>query len=173
MNEPNVVGLDLSLTSTGIATSYGTKLIKSKQFGAARLVEISDHVMITAGGADLVVIEAFGYLKGPAVFIPELHGVIKYRLHKMEVPYVVVPQASLKQFATEKGNVGKDQMLLAAERRFGFEGDSNDEADAWLLYCMGLVHYMVLPPWKVTQRQLDALKKIQWPEINWPGEVAS
>jgi crossover junction endodeoxyribonuclease RuvC len=52
-----------------------------------------------------------------------------------------IPPASLKQFATGKGNAGKDQMLAEAIRRLRYDGHSHDEADAlWLAQLGARLH---------------------------------
>lgn len=47
---------------------------------------------------------------------------------------LVVPPATLKKYATGKGNATKDQVLMAVTRRYTtWCGDTNDEADAVVL----------------------------------------
>lgn len=47
-----------------------------------------------------------------------------------ETPYTGLAFASVKRFATGKGNASKDAMVSAAEVRWGIAGPSDDEADA-------------------------------------------
>ena len=73
--------------------------------------------------------------------------------------------ATLKRFATGKGNATKDATLAAAIRRFGFEGDDNNAADAWLLRAMGLAAYTGHGGGSAAY-QLEALGKVAWPKLD-------
>lgn len=48
--------------------------------------------------------------------------------------YKCISAKELKQFATGKGNAGKPQMIEAAKRKYGYEGDNDNEADAIHMY---------------------------------------
>lgn len=171
-----VLGLDLSLTATGVAWEGGTEVVSfPKARGAERLDLIEQRLFKqwwryhnppeAELPPEVAVIEGFGYAVGDAQFILELHGVVKLTLHRTHIPYVMVPPAVLKKFATGKGNVGKDEVLAAAIRRFGFEGTNNNEADAWMLRTMGLYRYEPLSYEMATDYQREALAKIEWPEL--------
>lgn len=65
----------------------------------------------------------------------ELGGVVRLAvhdaLHEVCPPPLIVPPSSLKKFATGKGNVPKDNVLLAVYKKWGKEFKSNDLADAY------------------------------------------
>jgi crossover junction endodeoxyribonuclease RuvC len=165
-----VLGLDLSLSSTGYALNEEVVgVFKPRSRGMRRLDEIHECVLDVAHAADVVVLEHFGHLQGPAVFVVELHGVVKLALWQRRTPVVSVTAPSLKRFATGRGNATKDQVLAAAIRRFGFEGDSNDAADAWILRAMGRVKYDATPI-ALPGGALDALARVEWPALG--AEVA-
>ena len=134
----DIIGLDLSLTSTGVADKGGTFRIRPKSKGAQRLDDIASEIMVLGREAELVVIEGYSFgSQGRATFsIGELGGVIRLELHRAGVPWLLVPPSVLKKWATGKGNADKDTMLETAIRKYAFEGHGNDEADAWLLYLM-------------------------------------
>jgi len=166
-----ILGLDLSLTATGVAWEGGTGLISTKLRGMERLDHIAGAVaeLVWNGvhfTTDLVVMEGYSFgSQGRSVFdIGELGGVIKLELYRHNVPVVEVAPAMLKKFATGKGNVGKDEVLAAAIRKYAFEGTNNNEADAWILYWMGRLHYdrNVEP---LYDYQREALEKIEWPVL--------
>lgn len=135
------VGLDLSLTSTGWAFGDEVGRVRSPRTGPARLVHIRDAVMALVRDviAPVVFVEgpSFNAKHNRAVSLGELHGVVKVALLEAGVPFVVVPPATLKKFATGKGNASKDMMLVAAVKRLDYEGASNDEADALWLRALG------------------------------------
>lgn len=175
MTAPRVVGLDLSLTATGIADSDGSVgTIKTKLRGCERLAWIAEQVANAidsaadswVGGAwPLVVIEDYAFSRADAHShqVGELGGVIRLQLHEAEVPWVAVVPSSLKKYATGKGNANKAAMLQAAWQRLGYEGTDDNEADALWLRAMGLDalgHPLVALP--AVNRA--ALEKVAWPE---------
>lgn len=147
-----VVGLDLSLTATGVATTAGEVVISSKLKGMARIAAIDGRIWEHVGGVapmmdvDLVVIEgySFGSRNSQAHALGELGGVVRMALHTLAVPYIDVPPSTLKVFATGKGNAGKDEVLAAAIRRLGFGGHDNNAADALWLRALG--HHVLGDP---------------------------
>jgi crossover junction endodeoxyribonuclease RuvC len=166
-----IVGLDLSLTATGLVASDSPtpkliKLIKTKMKGEDRLDFIDQSVMGYCMDADVVVMEGYSFgARGNAVFqIGELGGVIRLSLRRAKIPFALVPPSNLKKYATGKGNVGKDEVIAAAIRRFGFPGHDNNEADAHILWKMGVRHYTGVGE-DLPQTHLDALTKIEWPEV--------
>lgn len=162
------LGLDLSLTGTGVALESGTFTIRPKCFGAERLAFIEDRIaeVVSDNGITLVAMEGYAFGRpNQAHQVGELGGVVRLKLWRMGVPFVVIPPASLKKYATGKGNANKDAMLEAAIRRFGFEGHGNDEADAWLLLQAALCAYGKR---QFTAYQAEAIEKIAWPgECVW------
>lgn len=136
-----IVGIDLSLTATGIATFDDTFVVKPTVTGMERLDVLRAAVLAECGPTGAVFIE--GYAMGTArqagtYAIGELGGVVRYTLWRHQIPYVDVPPATLKKFATNKGNAGKPDMLDAS-RRAGYDGSNNDNAvDAWWLRQFGL-----------------------------------
>lgn len=146
VNVRRCIGVDLSLTATGIADDDGASVVKSKHKGMERLHEISEAVIVAAlypFPPALVVIEGYSMgaqrgSAGVAQMLGELGGVVRYRLHELGVKWLDVPPASLKLFATGKGNAGKPDMLDAS-RRCGYEGSNDNNAvDAWFLRQFGL-----------------------------------
>ncbi len=160
-----VLGLDLSLTATGYAYSAEVAgVFRSRAKGERRLVEVRDFVGEVAYEMDAVVLEGYSYASSnQAHQIGELGGVVRVMLYQRRTPFVMVPPAVLKKFATGKGNADKDAMLAAAIRRFDFEGDNNNAADAWLLRAMGLAAYS---DWGgATEYQQEALGRVSWPRL--------
>ena len=161
-----ILALDLSLTATGWCCDGTTGVIKPKVRGWERINQITSAILDLRQDADLVVLEGYSFgSQGRAVV--QIHGlgeIVRFKLWKAEVPYVDVAPSCLKKWATGKGNAGKDEMIAAAIRKYGFEGCDNNEADSFMLWHMANARYNphILP---MTQYQLDAIAKVEWPEV--------
>jgi len=165
-----ILALDLSLTATGWATDAGLGVLSppgSHGRGLQRLLWIRDQVLRLAGLCDLVVLEGFSYgSKGKAVFdIAGMGWVVRAALFEAGVTMVEVAPASLKKYATGRGNAKKAEVLVEAVRRLGYEGHDDNVADAlWLLH-MALSHYGLPGAVQVPQNHKVALAGVRWPEI--------
>lgn len=158
-----IVGLDLSLTATGVASvGRGSWVVGSKHKGVERLNELEVDLVSTCREADLVVIEGYAFgAKNAREAMGELGGVVRLGLYRQGVPFAVVQPTVLKKFTTGKGNSPKDEMLLTASRRYGFFGMNNNEADAWMLMLMGRAHHGLYQAEYAYQK--ESLKKVEWP----------
>ena len=171
MSAPRVLGVDLSLTSTGLADGARSWLLKttghrgdSLASRATRLAGIRDGVLAAAAGAALVVVE------GPSLGQARQSGVhdrsgawwhVVGALLAAGIPVAEVPPASLKRYAVGKGNASKDQVLVAAVRRLpGFDG-GNDQADASWLAAMALD--VLTGVSHVPESHRAALTAVRWP----------
>lgn len=174
-DRPAVIALDLSITATGTCDTDGfTATIKTKTAdGDRRLVTIADRVRHLVGEnrgylgghlAQLAVIEDLPTHAHGAGITGMVHGAVRAELIRLGVPYVLVTPASLKKWATGKGNADKVQMGVAALKRFGREFPNDNECDAFLLHAMtldALGHPLVTMP-AANRAALDAVK---WPRI--------
>lgn len=164
---PRVVGLDLSLTATGIASPDGTTtVLATKLRGCERLIDLRDRTRKACELADLVALEgySFGSRNSHAHALGELGGVVRVALHVASVRFVEVPPSSLKKYATGKGNAGKEEMLAAAIRRLGYDGHDNNEADALWLRAMAL-DTLGHPVVDMPAVNRAALEKVAWPQV--------
>jgi Holliday junction resolvasome RuvABC endonuclease subunit len=168
MNKPTLMGIDLSLTSTGISVQEQTFSIRPKFKGLERLIEISDKICEIANlflpvG---IVIEGYSFASKftRAHAIGELGGVVKVALRRNGYALIEVPPACRAKFATGRGNAPKVEVLLAAESISGkhFSGASADDAaDAWVLEQMAWAQLKESKySWSPTQ--LSALEKVNW-----------
>lgn len=163
---PRVVGLDLSLASSGVAVRAGLHIPKPprKLVGAPRIRWITNAV--TSYAADLYVIEGPAYSRALGIGHHEAAGLwwaVRLELWEREIPVAVVPPSVLKKYATGRGNASKDQVLAAAIRRYAHMPIScNDEADAYVLYAMGL-DYLGHPPVVVPKSHRESLDSADWP----------
>lgn len=166
-----VLALDLSLTSTGVALPDGTvQRLTTPLRGCERLAHLRNSVArlcvdeVGRPKADLVVVEEYAFSRAAAHSheLGELGGVIRLWLHESLIPWCPIGPSTLKKFATGKGNASKEDMLVAAVKRLGYDGSSNDEADALWLRAAALDAYGI-PLVEMPKAQRDALGKVDWP----------
>lgn len=168
-----VIGIDPSLTCTGIATADGCESIETKPEqwqgnDLGRLLHIAHSIYIAAHDADaeLAVLEdvAFSRNTGKASDRAGLHWLIRNLLHQAGIPVAIVKPNTRAKYATGKGNAGKDTVLIEVVRRLPIQVLNNNEADAAVLLAMGLDHFgqpMVTMP--ATHRA--ALEAVTWPSL--------
>jgi crossover junction endodeoxyribonuclease RuvC len=174
-----IVGLDLSLTSTGLAiiddTTIGTatgRITPKGMNGHARMKYILASVAALTARTGVVVIEgpSFGSANGQKGHHERggLWWLITYALWLENQPVAIVPPSVLKKYLTGKGNASKDAVLAAAIRRYpAVDFDGNDEADALGLAAMAADWYgHPLAPVPAAQRA--ALTAVTWPILASP-----
>ena len=142
-----VVGVDLSLTATGIAKNdsvYGveTATLSSKLRGISRLRGLACGVSRQCDRGSLVVIEgpAYGSM-GPGFHERAgLHWLVVDQLWVRGILPIIVPPTVVKKYATGKGNANKGAMIDAATRRYPHvqTGGDDNQVDALWLAAMGL-----------------------------------
>lgn len=177
-----IVGLDLSLTSTGIAlimTGDGREYREVRRIestgrtGAslyqrhARLDLIAADVVASCNIADLVVIEgpSYGSQTGSQHDRSGLWWLVVDRLRNDSLRVVEVPPSCRMKYATGKGNARKDVVLAAVVRRYPrIDVTGNDEADALVLAAMG-ARWLGHPIDDLPQTHLAAMAKVHWPEV--------
>lgn len=159
MTEPNVVGLDLSLTSTGLCADGQAMTINTSVKGVERLRSIAREVMLRVMPlhSPAVCIEgySFGSRNSQAHAIGELGGVIRLNLWELDIPYVEIPPTCRAKFATGKGNAAKNEVVSAISARTGIVWSgkgADDMCDAWILEEMGRCYF--------------GLERFDWPQIN-------
>lgn len=178
MSDLVIVGLDLSLTSTGTARIgdkiWADRIVPRKLSGHARMRHILLEVIGLTEGADLIVIEGPSFGSGVNARQSGHHErgglwwLVTYQLWRRERPFAVVPPAVLKRYGTGKGNASKDAVLAAAVRRYHqVEFDGNDEADALVLAAMG-ADQLGRPIATVPAAHRAALGSVTWPAVRQP-----
>lgn len=170
-----VLGLDLSLTSTGLAEAWQngirTWTIKPRGIGHERLEHLLYEIWKAAWeyeGGHLVVVEgpSYGSQSGQKGHHERagLWWLVTHKLWDCNVCVAVVPPSALKKYATGKGNAGKDAVLLATARRFPDFDGGNDAADALWLAAMGADH-LGQPIVAMPELNRAALKSVEWPAV--------
>lgn len=168
-----VLALDLSITAPGICLPDGTTSTfkTNPKDGDRRLQHIVDHVGLALGegpddigdGVDLVIIEGPVVRSSAAVTIGMVHGAVRLRLLDFDTPYVLITPATLKAYATGKGNADKTAMAIAALKRTGREfADDNQVDAAWLRWAA--LDWYGQAEFTLPAAQRDRLAKVAWPD---------
>lgn len=208
-----IVGLDLSLTSTGVATistnpvcprcgaevtdsggRHRSRCIRAvcryegpgdtaPKVSVARIVskpskdptladrsvrlrKLAQQATQACVGADLAVVEGPTYASttGAAHDRAGFWWLVVGRLTGAGLNVVEVPPASVKTYATGKGNAGKDQVLAAVVLRYRHhvEVTGNDEADGLVLAAMGARFARVPIEDTLPQTHLRAMTGVRW-----------
>ena len=136
----NYLGLDLSLTATGWATMNTAGGYNVGTFGDNTTDHISLRLRRWAGHLNHVI----PYSRDVIIVIEDLPHAVKHggpalgMVHAMfwktigersinHETVIAVPPATLKQYATGKGNASKSLVLVEAVKRLGYDGHDDDE----------------------------------------------
>ena len=152
------VGLDLSLTSTGIGiidlnsgTAY-TRAVRSSgkktdtlAMQVARIQDLTDNIVDSVAVCDpeLVVVESAAFSTRKDTSAHRRAGLwwsVVGELHTQGFEVATLSPSELKKFATGKGNASKDAMVARAVSTWGEEvlgTQFNDTADALFLATAG------------------------------------
>lgn len=166
---PLVVGLDLSLTCTGVAGIGWTDHIRTKLRGDERLAHLENTVVSFIRNADLVAMEGPSYGHSGPRYHEDLAGLrvlVRRYCHRHHIPYAVIPPSSLKQYTAGRGNATKGEVRSAVADRYGVhtEGAGRyDQADAYGALAAAL-DWLGQPLADVPERNRKALAGCQWPE---------
>lgn len=181
-----VVGLDLSLTGSGVAIiqtwQNGNRSVDLSEYSAPkpkvetpatrahRLRSIASQVYPDCRGADLVAIEDLymGAGTGAQLDRAGLWWIIVNSLCAQGIPVAVVTNNHLKMYATGKGagkGTDKDHVLAAVIKRYPtVDVTSNNTADALVLAAMA-ARYLGSPlePDDFPTTHLRAMNAVHWP----------
>jgi Holliday junction resolvasome RuvABC endonuclease subunit len=168
-----ILALDLSITAPGVCLPDGTtRTIKTRTSeGDRRLQHIVSDIGIalddkpdsTGYAVDLAVIEDLPTHAKSAGITGMVHGAVRLWLLDAHIPYVLITPATLKAYATGKGNADKTAMAIAALKRSGREfADDNQVDAAWLRWAA--LDWYGTPEFDLPKAQRDRLAKVTWPE---------
>ncbi|WP_434315866.1 hypothetical protein [Leifsonia sp. P73] len=173
-----VVGLDLSLTGTGVALLGGehprTQTIRSKGKAddglltrARRLHKLADEVIGWAALGDIVIIEqpAYGQTGGSHHDRSGLWWITMHALTVLDagVRFAEVTPQGVKMYATGRGNASKSEVLAQVIKRYPQADVANDnEADALVLAAIGarLAGHPIED--SLPAANLRAMEKVRW-----------
>lgn len=188
----SVVGLDLSLTATGMAIANkngaACRRVKSKApptergpkgkklpatLGQRRhrlhklAGEIERTVLPIGGGRlpDLIVVEqpAYSQTQGSQHDRSGLWWLVIERLWARNCRVVEVAPTQVKKYATGKGTASKEEVLAAVVRRYNSVDVADDnEADALVCAAMGARHMGYPLEESLPAKNLEALGAVRW-----------
>jgi Holliday junction resolvasome RuvABC endonuclease subunit len=164
-----VLALDLSLAATGAATPHGDlSTIRPTTRGDIRLHEIKRRCydLVVELGASMVVIEDLptGLRNAAAGSLGMLHGAIRAMLIGVGIPYLTVPPATLKTYATGRGNAPKPDLRMELYKRTGIDVPDDNQVDAAWLRLLAL-DLLGEPGLTLPQTHRRALAKLSLPAV--------
>ena len=140
----HIIGLDLSLTATGIArfengeTTFTT--LRSNDTGMERLLDIEARVLdCIYPHCRLVVVEGIAFSRNDpsAQERAALHYFLRRNFFQNSARYVLVPPSTLKKFVTGKGTAEKSLVMMEVYKRWRLSAGNDNEADAIGLAMIG------------------------------------
>ncbi len=150
-----ILGIDPSITSSGLVVLHNgnvelavSTINKAELTIYERVKTIYQQIngIVTKTPFDLVVIEGFSFnsKSGDTDKICYLGHRIREGLEENKktfgTPWIEVPPTSLKKFVCNNGNAKKELMLKEVYKRWKFDTDVNDIADAYGLAKFGMAY---------------------------------
>lgn len=173
------IGIDQSLTATGLVSLRDDSnrpvtawRLSTKLVGVERLLYLRDAVSGCIYTADekppLVTMEGYGFSarNSHSHSLGELGGLLKAALYEMGVVVAIVPPSTLKKYATDSGAAPKDVMLKSVFKRWSYDTNDNNIADAYALAKMART--LLLPRTKVEQQWRKKVELIVPPGCTAP-----
>lgn len=147
----NILGLDLSIASTGWALAVNREPRATGTFGSRygaddrikRLQELRAKLIgvVESTKPDVCLIEgySFGSMSRAVYQVGEWGGVARLVLYDawpVPAQTIEIPPSSVKKFVTGKGNADKSQMAIKVYKRWKVDFETSDEVDAFALAMM-------------------------------------
>lgn len=159
---PGVLGVDPSLSGTGLA--WGDDATSTCGGTGDQRLWVITHAIRELGRLDLAVVEDLPTHGMGAGKTGMAQGAVRLALMSTLTPYVLVPPATLKTYATGRGNATKPDMRVSMLSRFGTDLRDENQVDAWWLRAMGM-DYLGAPIVTLPQTHRRALDKVEWPAL--------
>lgn len=184
MSNPFVIGIDLSLTGTGLADlnletglfenveTFGTKGKRTDTYAMRgdRLAGMADYITswATSGSVEpsLVVVEgpSIGSRGGSQFDRSGLWWLTVSTLQGEGIPVMVVPPKTRAKYATGNGNSGKDAVVAHVMQQYGdyYDGHfrNDNECDAVVLAAMGARHLGFIQEEDLPESNISAMKGV-------------
>lgn len=148
LQERNILSIDLSTTSTGIAYSQQGKIVRwktikpfdNKDFRERGLNIIEELAeILETGKIDLVILEDIylGLNSKILIMLSEIRGMLTYHLQKLGIELLLVPAVFWKnRVSKDVPFTRKEQKQFMMDKFYeltGVEADSDDAADAYMM----------------------------------------
>lgn len=145
----SVLGLDLSLTRTGMASAdlvagaILTRALESTRKDHHRLQYLVESIALAADTHDLIAIEGPSFRSHDRGFHDSagFHWLVRHRMWQMRKPVIIIPPATRMKYATGKGGgkLATKVLVHEATRRLWpkLALKTHDEADALILAAIG------------------------------------
>lgn len=146
LKSKNVLGIDLSSTSTGIAFSHQGKIVRWKTIKSDkddfrdRGFEIIREIVkiLETGKIDYIIIEDvfLGLNSDVLIKLSEVRGMLTYHIKRLGIDYLIVPAVLWKNRIENVPLHRKEQKEFMMQKFFeytGIEANSDDEADAYMI----------------------------------------
>lgn len=167
-----VIGLDLSLTSTGVAIAETSGSLITGRWtnnlrGTPRLRFLRDKLDTLLKGNEgapcVIVLEGYSFASraSHAHSIGEWGGIARLLIHDHGLPFAEVPPTSLKKFMTGSGTAKKPEMVMRLLKDYGLEVPQEDEADAAALALVGCWINSANTVQAAPAYKVEALKKVE------------
>ena len=166
---PLVIGIDPSLTGTGLAHVDGSTEVIDFTRGPLRLIT-GDHRLLAIANnlaamlkstkiTPYAVIEDLPKQAKGAGLTGRVQGVVRLILIEHEIPFLAIVPSTLKMFATGKGTSPKPELRMALFKRTGVDIPDDNACDAWWLREIGL-HKLGFPTIDLPKTHTRALDKV-------------
>ncbi len=160
------VGIDPS-TKTGlvILDEKGNVIVQEEISATTdaepqRFIQTSDRIETHLQDQDKILIEGFAFgAKGKGVSTQ--FGVgwsIREKLVRTETAYIDIAPSQLKKFATGNHQEKKENMILPIYKKWGFENDSDNVRDAYILAQIGRYLDGLETPYKYQEQVIKSVK---------------
>lgn len=179
-----VVGLDLSLTSSGMSDGVYHRAVQTHPGGQLeeRMGAVVTRSMMFVRGdrldapyADLVVIEGGAFSRGAqskgAEVLSALRFMVRYSLWDVRVPFAMVTPTGLKLYTSGTGTATKARMVQAVRERHDIDlshikvkDGRYDMADACALAAMGYARLGQPMPTEGPPPPRASLNAVAWPD---------
>lgn len=135
------VGVDPSLDTGFVILGDNDEIItevevsSKKEKDPQRMMDIASQLVNSINDDSVVVVEGFSYQsKGRGIsFQYGLGWIIRAYFIENNIDYIEAPPAVVKKFATGKGQIKKDNMVLPIYKKWGFENESDNIRDAFVM----------------------------------------
>lgn len=172
-----ILGIDPSLTNTGLCwgdgpDGYETECLKfkpNKGFSGrelysrmTRIDSLTDQArnIFNKTQPAVAMIESYSFAsRNGGEYLGEYGGLLRHSLIRWAQQVIEVAPTAVKKFATGKGNAKKEVIIGHVQKRWGVLFENSDEADAYVLYRIGLCYAGICEPENQAQREVLAKLK--------------